>query len=119
LILLVLASISLRQIFNPRNLLRWIALAAGSVAVLFSGYRALVISTVIGFLTAGIRDFKYAVVLFLPFLAFVLFALSFINSEVVRLPKQIQRGLAFLPGKWDADMVRSAEDSNDFRQQTW
>jgi O-Antigen ligase len=119
LILLVLASVSLRQIFNPRNLLRWIGLIAGFVAILFSGYRSMVLSAVIGFLAAGIRDFKYAVVLFLPFLASVLFALSFINSDVVRLPKQMQRGLAFLPGKWDADMARDASASTDFRLETW
>jgi len=119
LILLVLASVSLRQIFNPRNLLRWIGLIAGSVAILFSGYRSMVLNMVIGFFAAGIRDFKYAVVLFLPFLAFVLFALSFINSDVVRLPKQMQRGLAFLPGKWDSDMARDATASTDFRLETW
>src|SRR5438132_11948790 len=118
-ILLVLASVSLRQIFNPRNILRWIALIAGSVAILFSGYRTGVANTVIGFLAAGIRDFKYAVVLFLPFLAFGLFALSFINSDVVQLPKQVQRSLAFLPGKWDPDMAKDAAASNDFRRQTW
>jgi hypothetical protein len=119
LILLVLASVSLRQIFNPRNLLRWIGLIAGFVAILFSGYRSMVLNTVIGFFAAGIRDFKYAVVLFLPFFAFVLFALSFINSDVVRLPKQMQRGLAFLPGKWDTDMAKDAEQSNDFRMRVW
>jgi hypothetical protein len=119
LILLVLASVSLRQIFNPRNLLRWIGLIAGFVAILFSGYRSMVLNTVIGFFAAGIRDFKYAVVLFLPFFAFVLFALSFINSDVFHLPKQMQRGLAFLPGKWDADMAKDAEQSNDFRMRVW
>ena len=79
----------------------------------------MVLSAVIGFLAAGIRDFKYAVVLFLPFLAFVLFALSFINSDVVRLPKQMQRALAFLPGKWDADMAKDAAESTEFRLEIW
>jgi hypothetical protein len=119
LILLVLASVSLRQIFNPRNFLRWIGLIAGFVAILFSGYRSMVANAVIGFLTAGVRDLKYAVVLFLPFLAFVLFALSFINSDVVRLPKQMQRGLAFLPGKWDSEMAKDAAESTEFRLKTW
>src|SRR5207302_694447 len=45
--------------------------------------------------------------------------LSFINSDVVHLPKQMQRGLAFLPGKWDADMAQNAAASNDFRRETW
>lgn len=119
LILLVLASIPVWQILNPKNLHRFICLIVGSVAVLFSGFRSVVANAVIAFLAAGIRDLKYAVVLFLPFLAFVLFALSFINSDVFRLPKQVQRGLAFLPGKWDVDMARDAAASNDFRRRVW
>src|SRR5207237_10226410 len=58
-------------------------------------------------------------VLFLPLLAIVLFALSFINSEVFHLPKQMQRGLAFLPGKWDPDMAKDASASTEFRLKTW
>ncbi|MFZ3376338.1 MAG: O-antigen ligase family protein [Chthoniobacterales bacterium] len=119
LILLVLASIPLRQILNPKNLHRFICLIIGFVAVLFSGFRSAVLNTVIGFLAAGIRDLKYAIVLFLPFLALGLFALSFVNSDVFQLPKQVQRSLAFLPGKWDADMARDAASSNDFRKQVW
>jgi O-antigen ligase len=49
----------------------------------------------------------------------VLCGLSFINSEVVPLPKQVQRGLAFLPGKWDPLMARDATSSNQFRQLVW
>jgi O-Antigen ligase len=119
LILIVLASVPLSQILKPKNLLRFICLIVGSVAVLFSGFRSDVANTVMGFLVAGIRDLKYAVILLLPFLAVGLFALSFINSEVFQLPKQVQRSLAFLPGKWDADMARDAANSNDFRRQVW
>ena len=104
---------------KPRNLYRFICLIVGSVAVLFSGFRSDVANVVIGFLAAGIRDLKYAIVLFLPFLAFGLFALSYINSDVFRLPKQVQHSLAFLPGKWDTDMARDAANSNDFRRQVW
>ena len=119
LILLVLASIPLWQILNPKNLLLFICLIVGSVAALFSGFRTMVANTALGFLVAGIRDLKYAIVLLLPFLAFGLFALSYINSEVFHLPRQVQRGLAFLPGKWDPDMVKDAESSNDFRRRVW
>jgi len=31
----------------------------------------------------------------------------------------MQRGLAFLPGKWDADMAKDAAQSTDFRLETW
>jgi len=59
------------------------------------------------------------VVFLLPFLGALLFALSFVNSQVVHLPKQMQRGLAFFPGEWDADMANDAAGSNEFRRRTW
>jgi len=119
LILIILASHRITKIVQPGNFFRLVCLAAGCIATLFSGFRSAVINVVIGFLVAGIRDLKFAAVLLLPFFAIVLFALSAINSEFVHLPKQIQRGLAFLPGEWDADMMRSATASNDFRQRIW
>jgi O-antigen ligase len=74
---------------------------------------------VLGFFTAGIRDFKYGVIALLPVVAAGLFALSLVNSQFFHLPRQVQRGLAFLPGDWDADMKRDATASNDFRQKLW
>jgi hypothetical protein len=119
LITIVLASTPLRQILNPERLLRFICLIGGLVAVLFSGFRSAVIETVIGFLAAGIRDLKYAAVALLPLFAVLLLSLSTVNSQFFHLPKQIQRGLAFLPGKWDVDMALNAEASNDFRRRLW
>jgi hypothetical protein len=119
LILIVLASIRLTQILHPQNFFRLVCLVAGFAAALFSGFRSAVINAIVGFFTAGIRDLKYGVVALLSFLALVLFALSFANSHVVHLPRQIQRGLAFFPGNWDADMARDAQASNDFRKRVW
>jgi hypothetical protein len=119
LILIALASVRLTQILHPQNFLRLVCLIAGLVAALFSGFRSAVINAVVGFFTAGIRDLKYGVIALLPLLALVLFTLSLINSQVVHLPRQIQRGLAFLPGNWDADMARDAQASNDFRKRIW
>jgi O-antigen ligase len=119
LILIVLASIRLTQILYPQNFFRLVCLVTGFVAALFSGFRSAVINAIIGFFAAGIRDLKYGVVILLPFLAVILFALSFINSQVVQLPKQVQRSLAFFPAHWDADMVSDARASNDFRLRIW
>jgi hypothetical protein len=119
LILIVLASVRLTQILHPQNFLRMFCLAVGFLGTLVSGFRTAIINGIIGFFTAGIRDLKYGVVILLPFLAVILFALSLINSQVVQLPKQIQRGLAFLPGHWDADMAGDVRASNDFRKRIW
>ncbi|HEV2046638.1 MAG TPA: O-antigen ligase family protein, partial [Chthoniobacterales bacterium] len=119
LILIVLASIRLTQILHPKNFLRLVCLIAGFVAALFSGFRSAVINAIIGFFTAGIRDMKYAAIALLPIFAAILLALSFVNSQIFHLPRQIQRGLAFFPGNWDADMARDAQASNDFRKRVW
>lgn len=119
LIIIVLASVPLIQIINPNNFFRLICLGVGFVATLFSGFRSAVINGLIGFLVAGIRDLKFAVVALLPLLAILLLALSVVNSQVFHLPKQVQRGLAFLPGDWDPEMAQSAAASDDFRRRVW
>ena len=119
LILIVLASVRLTQILHPQNFFRLVCLIAGFIAALFSGFRSAVINAIIGFFAAGIRDLKSGVIALLPLLAAMLFGLSAINSAVVHLPKQVQRGLAFLPGQWDADMAGDAQASNNFRKRVW
>jgi O-antigen ligase len=70
-------------------------------------------------LIAGIRDLKIGVLALIPVMAVIVFGLAVVNSEVMPLPKQVQRGLAFLPGSWDSDMVLDAAASNDFRFSIW
>lgn len=118
-IILILASVSVREVFSPSNFFRFVGIMIGSVSVLYSGFRSAVTNTIIAGFVAGIRDLRWAVLALLPFLAAVLFALSIINSEFVALPRQIQRGLTFLPGHWDVDMARDAAASTDFRLNVW
>jgi O-antigen ligase len=117
--LLALASCSIRQLFAPSNFRRLLAVMAGFAAALYSGFRTSVIYVILAWLAAAIRDLRWMVLPLLPILIAGLFALSFINSEVVSLPKQMQRSLAFLPGKWNSEMVEDVEASNDFRASTW
>ena len=119
LVIFVLASISLRRILSPSNLFRLLTLAAGAVGVLYSGFRSAVLNTVLAGFMACIRDLKWATLLVLPLFAALLFGLSIVNSEFVPLPKQMQRSLAFIPGKWDAEMANDAAASNEFRQNVW
>lgn len=118
LILLVLASVSVRRILRPPILFRGIVFLVGSAAVLFSGFRSSVINALTVSLVAAIRDLKWGILALLPFLAALLIGVSLVNS-VVPLPKQVQRSLAFLPGKWDAEMKRDATASNEFRGRIW
>jgi O-antigen ligase len=118
-ILIVLASVSLREMLSARYFLRLVCLAGGFVAALFSGFRSAVLNSFIGLLAAGIRDLKFGVLLLLPLFATAVFTLSVVNSEFIRLPKPIQRALTFAPGKWDPEVASDANASNEFRRQVW
>jgi hypothetical protein len=115
----VLASVSLSNILAPSNFFRLAGLLVGAISALYSGFRSAVINSFVAVVAAGIRDLKLAVLAVLPLIAIFLFAVSFINSDIVKLPKQVQRSLAFLPGKWDTEMVLDAQASNDFRERVW
>jgi hypothetical protein len=119
LILIVLSTVPLGRLLHPSNFRRFVLLALGWAAVLYSGFRSAVIDGFFGILVAGIRDLKGRVIFLLMLVAIFLGVVSFVNSDIVRLPKQIQRSLTFVPGNWDADMVRDAESSNDFRKEVW
>lgn len=117
--ILILASCSIRQLVTPASFPRLLVLMGGVAAALYSGFRTSVVYVILAWVAAGIRDLRWMVLPLLPVLAAGLFALAFVNSEVVRLPKQMQRSLAFLPGKWDAEMVDDVAASNDFRINIW
>ena len=119
LILIVLASVSLRRILHPSNFRHVVLLAVGGATALYSGFRSAVINSFIGMLIAGVRDLKGRVVFLALLIAICLAVLSFVNSEVIRLPKQVQRALTFVPGNWDTEMAQNAAASNEFRQQVW
>jgi hypothetical protein len=119
LVILVLASLPLRKILTLSKLTPMVLLCGGWVAVLFSGFRSAVFNTMIATVLAGIRDLRWGILAFLPMLAALLFSLSILNTEVIHLPRQIQRGLTFLPGKWDTQMELNATASNEFRKQLW
>lgn len=119
LILIVLASVSLRQILHPSNFHRLVLLVLGAVATLYSGFRSAVINSFVAVLMAGIRDLKGRVVFLAVLFAVFLTVASFVNSDIIRLPKQVQRSLTFVPGNWDSEMVTDAASSNQFRAQVW
>lgn len=119
LIILIFSKVSVRRLFHPANVFRLIGLGIGSLAVLLSGYRSAVITSLLAGVTVGVRDLRAAAFGLLPLAAVLLFILSVVNSEVVALPKQVQRALVFVPGHWDSEMAQDARASNDFRYNVW
>lgn len=84
-----------------------------------SGYRSTVVVAALIICVALFRDFGFRGVFgFLP-LILVLACLILVQSMGIGLPKQVQRGLTFLPGDWDRDVVTDASGSLDFRSEVW
>lgn len=119
LVSIVLAATSVRGLFSLQHFFRLIPVAVGSLAVLYSGFRSAVANLFAAFMAAGFRDLRWGILAVIPIIAALLFGLSAVNSSVVRLPKQMQRALTFVPGDWDYDMARDAAGSNDFRRRVW
>jgi len=118
-IILVLASVSLRELLSLSNFFRLVSIAIGFLAVLYSSFRSILLNCLTAIFIAGVRDLKFRVLLLFPLLALILFGLSIVNSEVIALPRQFQRSLSFVPGKWDVVMALDATASNDFRARIW
>ncbi|HEY1769206.1 MAG TPA: hypothetical protein VGG02_03005 [Chthoniobacterales bacterium] len=119
LVAIVLAAAPIWRLLTLGNFLRLGSFFLGSVAVLYSGFRSALVNYLFTVMVAGYRDLRGRLFLLVPLILVVLFGLSAFNSSILRLPKQMQRSLVFLPGDWDADMVRDATASNDFRFQVW
>lgn len=119
LVAIVLCTIPIWRVLTLNNLSRAAMFILGSLSVLYSGFRTAVIAFLLALLSAGYRDLRMRVLLLFPLIAAVLFGLSAINSTVVHLPKQIQRGLSFVPGDWDQDQLLDTQASNDFRATIW
>ena len=119
LITLILASVSWRGLLHPSNLLRAVTMVVGYLSVLYSSFRSSVFNALVVTMLAGIRDLRFKVLLLIPLLAVFFFGLSIVNSDFIRLPKEVQRSLTFIPGKWDTDVALDAAGSNEFRREVW
>jgi len=115
---LALAYYSLRELWKPEKILGLLAVLAGLVSSIASGFRSGVIGAFVLLFAAAVRDFKKKAFLLVPLGVVGIFFLIVVN-EIYPLPKQAQRALCFLPGTWDREMVIDAESSNEFRINIW
>jgi hypothetical protein len=119
-----------------RNLALWISSFKNPLTASFHPVWAVLIVLSLGFAAmSGFRNQIIAVGLtfifgilyrggisqvFMAFmtLIFAVGTLAIVNS-MVPLPVNIQRSLSFLPGTWDADVKRDAENSTEWRMEIW
>ena len=119
LITLVLASVRIQRLLHPSNLSQLTILMIGFLSVLYSSFRSSVLNGLVVTLVASIRDLKWKFLALIPFAGLFFFGLSIVNSDFIRLPKEVQRSLTFIPGKWDTDVALDAAGSNEFRREVW
>lgn len=114
-------SMALISQFPPFSWIRptriWVpaALAGCLLGSLFGGFRSGV-STLALHVTAACYATMRSLVFIVIFLGTTLcLILAGLQGSLLDLPLPMQRGLSFLPGKWDSRVVNSVEGSNDFR----
>lgn len=119
LMLTALASKPIHKLLTSTNMLPAVFLGTGYLLSLLAGYRSSFMNSSIVFMIAAFRDFRFKSSVFIILLLFFLGAISIINSSIYRLPPGVQRGLLWIPGEWDYDIVQDAAGSDDFRWKTW
>jgi hypothetical protein len=118
-LLLVLARYNIASLWRPNYFIAFVGTIVGIAGVLAGGFRSAILNTLLLFLAASIRDLKGRAFLMIAGVAGLLILLPLVHQHVFSLPKQIQRGLTFLPADWDPEMVADAESSNEFRFKIW
>jgi len=107
--------------FPPISWLRpsgiWIpvALVGCLLGSLFGGFRSGVMTLALH-VTAACYATMRSLVFIVVFMGMIFcLSLAGLQGGLLDLPLPMQRGLSFLPGKWDSRVVSSVEGSNDFR----
>jgi hypothetical protein len=107
--------------FPPRNWLRptrWFVVPLSILlflATAWSGFRSGLFNYVVAAGTALFLRSRWLVLLSFPLIGALLAFLVFGQGDLFHLPLTIQRALSPFPGKWNREVVMSAESSNDFR----
>jgi O-Antigen ligase len=112
--------------FNPLTLLlpvyplRFFLFLLGSGAVMFAGYRGVLIATVfIVLLSTYFHNGMRALVKIVVIGILALTVLIAGQGSLFNLPLPAQRALSFLPGKWDPIAVRNAASTTEWRVEMW
>jgi hypothetical protein len=120
LILYVVAQTNPLSLIHIRHLGSLCLYLSGLAMILLSGFRNAVITSILyTTLSVFMRD-RFLGVVKIAFALIVLILgaifMSFMNFD---LPLTAQRALCFLPGNWDYQAVRDANDSSEWRYEMW
>ena len=109
------------SLLNPLNLGRVLLLFSGLALIFLSGFRLAIMAAVMFFALSLVLR-RQIVGLWILATSLVIIFVTVIAvqiSGVVELPFTLQRTLSFLPGDWDPDAKRDAEESTQWRLEMW
>lgn len=108
------------ELVNPKRPLIVIGFMIVMAAVLFSGFRSLLIWVGMMYIAASIiRRCKVDIVVAAFAGILLLSVLVAGNRQIFELPLPVQRALSFLPGNWDPIAKSDAEGSAQWRYDMW
>ncbi len=114
-----LADCRIQEFVTKRRIFKGAAFCLAILMCLVAGYRSTIALAIMIVAVAGFRDFGFRGLFGLLPLVGLMAVLVLVQSTGLSLPKQIQRGLVFLPANWDSDVVADAGGSLDFRGEVW
>ena len=111
---------SLKSFFYPNKIFWLLLLAVGTLCVLLSGFRSTLSLCIGAFVLAEFIRYRWRGVAFLAGMgAAVLIIVMLGNGTLFNLPLSAQRGLSWLPGKWDTYAKLEAAESTRWRTDMW
>jgi len=114
-----LSDCRINEFVSKGKFIKGAAFLLGIAMCVASGYRSSVAVAAAIVIVAAFRDFGVRGIFGLFPLVLGLALIMVLQTVGVPIPKQVQRGLTFLPGGWDADVVLDAGGSMDFRGEIW
>ena len=110
----------LKSFFYPNRFHWLLLLATGLICVLLSGFRSSLAFCLGAFALAEFIRYRWKGVFALGGLGTVLLIIVVLgNGTLFNLPLSVQRGLSWLPGKWDTYAKLEAAESTRWRTDMW
>ena len=110
----------LKSFFYPTRFHWLLLLAVGTLCVLLSGFRSALAFCIGAFVLAEFIRYRWRGVAFLAGLGAAVLIIAMLgNGTLFNLPLSVQRGLSWLPGKWDTYAKLEAAESTRWRTEMW
>lgn len=114
--LVVLCYFPPRSWFRPDRLWTLPVILLGGFFCALSGFRSNVFRYGLSLMAGLFSTMRFKSLIILPLVMAAALAIAFTQGRIFEYPLAIQRGLAFLPGDWEARAVGETEGSSKWRQ---